>query len=209
MGVFAALPAIGVAGGRYPEKAVFAENRKSGFAGQKRLGSLCKEQAKGHGFTGFFRSQAKNPWVAHSSGFSDKRGFRTVMRLSLNMPENLTRPKECRLRRKSEYSKVYGCGERLHTRNFLVFALARPESQARLGLAVTRKAGPAVSRNRIKRVLREFFRLHRQGLPGMDIVITPKRHLNPGHVCLGMAERELLPLVGKLCQLSVRAEATP
>jgi ribonuclease P protein component len=45
----------------------------------------------------------------------------------------------------------------------------------RLGLVVTRRLGKAVQRNRVKRVLREFFRRHRAGLPAADLVIMAKK----------------------------------
>jgi len=41
----------------------------------------------------------------------------------------------------------------------------------RLGIAVGKKAGNACARNRIKRGLREYFRLNQEKMPpGMDIV---------------------------------------
>jgi ribonuclease P protein component len=46
----------------------------------------------------------------------------------------------------------------------------------RLGVTATRALGGAVVRNRIKRCLREAFRMHRSGLaPQWDIVINPRR----------------------------------
>lgn len=73
-----------------------------------------------------------------------------------------------------------------------------PSDVGRLGLAVTRKCGNAVERNRIKRVLREFFRLRQQDMPVMDIVVTPKRHLRADKVHLAFVERELAPLLATL-----------
>jgi ribonuclease P protein component len=46
----------------------------------------------------------------------------------------------------------------------------------RLGITVTRKIGNAVERNRIKRLVREVFRLHRARLPeGLDLVWVAKQ----------------------------------
>jgi len=46
----------------------------------------------------------------------------------------------------------------------------------RLGLAISRKVGGAVVRNRLRRRLREVFRAERSRLqPGWDIVIVPRR----------------------------------
>lgn len=48
-------------------------------------------------------------------------------------------------------------------------------SGARLGLAVSKKhCRRATQRNRLKRIIRESFRQHRQSLEGLDIVVMNK-----------------------------------
>jgi ribonuclease P protein component len=44
-----------------------------------------------------------------------------------------------------------------------------------LGLVAGRKVGKATRRNRVKRLLREFFRRHRLNLPDRDIIILAKK----------------------------------
>jgi ribonuclease P protein component len=72
---------------------------------------------------------------------------------------------------------VYDHGTRVSGPLFAAFCLARDQgSGARLGLTVPRAIGGSVDRNRIKRRLREAFRLHRTELnPQWDIVINPRR----------------------------------
>ncbi len=75
---------------------------------------------------------------------------------------------------------VYDNGLRLSSPIFAAFCLSRTGADAakgvRLGLTVPRALGGAVVRNRIKRRLREAFRLHRAEFgPQWDIVLNPRR----------------------------------
>ena len=67
------------------------------------------------------------------------------------------------------------------TRYFLVFILDRGDGgDARLGITVTRKVGRAVRRNRIKRLVREWFRQYRERLGSHDVVVIARRDLPEG-----------------------------
>lgn len=82
-------------------------------------------------------------------------------------------PRECRLRKKGEFNRVYRRGRRLHGEGFSLVAAANAEGCTRLGISVQKKTGNAVERNRIKRIIREAFRLQRECFPtGSDIVLT-------------------------------------
>ena len=81
--------------------------------------------------------------------------------------------------RSSDFRAVYDNGIRFSGPLFAAFCLARPDPKrtgARLGLTVPRAVGGAVVRNRIKRRIREAFRLHGAEIGTQwDIVLNPRR----------------------------------
>ena len=82
------------------------------------------------------------------------------------MPRRLTLPAQLRLRRKSDFDAAYARGRRMGDGFFAVTATLNDSGAPRLGLAVAvRVAGGSVERNRIRRVIRESFRLHQHELP--------------------------------------------
>src|SRR5579862_8163318 len=95
-------------------------------------------------------------------------------------------PKSSRILRPAEFHKVYDHGVRLTNPLFAAFCLKRTlepchetptdESNSRLGLTVPKAVGKAVERNRIRRCLREAFRLHQHEFAGpWDVVVNPRR----------------------------------
>jgi ribonuclease P protein component len=81
-----------------------------------------------------------------------------------------------RLRRRPEFVVVQTEGQKLHGRHLLAMARKRsdPALSGRLGLTVTKKVGNAVVRNRIKRMLREWMRVHGWVPTGWDLVLVAK-----------------------------------
>ena len=82
--------------------------------------------------------------------------------------------KEERILRGAELNQVNLHGRRHYTEHFRVVIKRNSMGSTRLGITVGKKAGNSAKRNRIKRLIREFFRLNKQHIPvGYDILISP------------------------------------
>ncbi len=62
----------------------------------------------------------------------------------------------------------------MHTKAFSIIGCYGLGHGARLGLAVSKKVGNAVVRNRTRRIIREIFRRLIDDLPQVDIVVVAK-----------------------------------
>jgi ribonuclease P protein component len=81
-----------------------------------------------------------------------------------------------RVRKRFEFRNARDRGRRVHTKSFVVWVAPSEQPQARLGLTVSRQVGNAVRRNRVKRLVREVFRQHRELFPERtDIVVVAKK----------------------------------
>ncbi len=100
--------------------------------------------------------------------------------------------KKERVRRRKNYLNIYQRGVRVHSNNFTVILNPNSSGEKRLGIAVSKKVGNAVKRNRIKRLFKEFFRLNKDNLPdSKDMVIIAKRdvsQLKYQDVCLELVD---------------------
>ncbi len=102
-------------------------------------------------------------------------------------------PKSARLLKRGEFRRVYDEGQRRSGSLCAVFFQPNGLSETRLGITVPARVGGAVIRNRMKRRLREVFRLHRAVLPpGWDIVLNPREAA--ARVPFRLLEKELMRL---------------
>jgi ribonuclease P protein component len=82
-----------------------------------------------------------------------------------------------RIRKRSEYLLVQGCGVTARTRHFVVIVYFREnDSLPRLGIVASKRVGNAVTRNRGKRKIRQWFHSHDSlTAPGADVVIILRK----------------------------------
>src|SRR5229473_2898749 len=80
------------------------------------------------------------------------------------------------LRRPADFKRVYDRRRSASDDWLIVYACPNGLPHLRLGLSVSRKVGPAVLRNRLRRLYREAFRLSRHEMPvGLDLVVIPRK----------------------------------
>ena len=91
------------------------------------------------------------------------------------LPDN-TFPKIYHLRKSREFRRVFQHGKKVVTPSLVFHVLKQGEGVPRLGLAVSKKVGNAVVRNRVKRRIREVFRTTRTFFfHPYDIVVYPRK----------------------------------
>jgi ribonuclease P protein component len=83
-----------------------------------------------------------------------------------------------RLSRSRDFDAVYRQGKSVSTRALVLYWFERSadrDAEPRVGIAVPRKVGPAVTRNRVKRQLREAWRTQLdRAAPGRDYILLAR-----------------------------------
>jgi len=121
----------------------------------------------------------------------------------MTVPEGkrATFPKQDRLKNNAEFRNVFDNGIRLRSKRVTIYALENGLPHTRVGMAVGKKTGNSPRRNRIRRVLREAFRLNRGLLStSFDLVILPGRAWQ--EISLSEVEPEIVRLFEELSSRS-------
>ena len=89
------------------------------------------------------------------------------------MPSGLGYPRTAALRQPADFTALRRQGKRVAAKFFQAqYRINDAVPAARLGMAVSRRVSKrAVVRNRIRRIIRESFRLHRPLLPACDVLV--------------------------------------
>jgi len=89
---------------------------------------------------------------------------------------NFCFPKKERLTKKADFKKLTKDSKRISNKEFIFLFSKTTNNIVRIGLTVSRKVGTASTRNRIKRLIREYYRQNKHRLDkACDINIIAKK----------------------------------
>ena len=108
--------------------------------------------------------------------------------------------KAVRLRKHAQYCRVQSKGRRVGGKYLLFIFTPSSLVNTRFGLTVSKRVGKAVTRNKVKRRLREILRHHKDYLSGLDIVVIAKNNAaSASFVSLKQDVTELLERTLRSC----------
>ena len=83
-----------------------------------------------------------------------------------------------RLRSNLEFKKVYGGGKNYWNRNLILYVKKNNIGNTRVGYSITKKIGNAVVRNKIRRRMKEIYRLNFHNImDNYDLIFIPKKNI--------------------------------
>ena len=112
------------------------------------------------------------------------------------------------LRKPRQYASVYNEGRAWADRLVVMKALPNRLDLSRCGISISRQVGKAVTRNRIKRRLREILRLMPLEL-GWDIILIARPKANTDYASLKKSVASLLGQAGLVKKAEVQKPSAP
>lgn len=102
-------------------------------------------------------------------------GISTEGKDSSQVERGLSFKKSERILSPLDFTRARKSGRRIHTRSLTLFVATNGLGLRRIGLAVSSKVADSVGRNRVKRLIREAFRLNKAIFPeGSDTLVSVK-----------------------------------
>lgn len=101
------------------------------------------------------------------------------------------------LKSNRDFRRLYSRGKRAVSPTLVLYVQRNRSGCNRLGITVSKKLGNAVARNKVRRRLREIYRLHEEEfLPGRDLVVVAR--VRGAHVGYWTLDRDLMKLARRL-----------
>ena len=95
------------------------------------------------------------------------------------------------------FRRLYAKGKSVATPHVAVYCRRNGRKESRLGITVSTKLGKAVRRNKVRRRIREIYRLHQHELmPGWDVIVVAR--VKAAHSSYAAIERSFLSAADKL-----------
>ena len=66
-----------------------------------------------------------------------------------------------KIKKSKDFSLIYNKSQKMHTKYAIIFIKENVNNEQRFGFVASKKTGNAVQRNRIRRIFREFVRIHK------------------------------------------------
>ena len=103
-----------------------------------------------------------------------------------------------KIKENAEFQKVLKAGKWFGAECVVIYVLPNNKELNRIGVAVGKKAGKSVVRNRLKRLIREAYRLNEEQIEkGLDIVIVWRSSTNIDNVNFDIVQKSLLKCLDK------------
>ena len=104
-----------------------------------------------------------------------------------------------------EFRRIYRKGKSAVSPQLVIYCQRNRRGLSRLGVSVSTKLGGAVVRNRVRRRIREIYRLNKPKMvPGYDIIVVAR--VRAAHSRYDKLERALLSMAEKLELLKPEGE---